>query len=260
MLARMNPVITSNSPLSWFWIWKLLLPEKIKFFFWLACHNSAPTLSMLNHRNIAHSVLCSRCGFHDETFLHCVRDCTHSKYLWRQAGFNQSNFFFNDDAINWIKNGVMGPYSFLFAATIWWAWMNRNMMFLDNENWSNAKLSFNIQSMVDTVKTCYPSISNTTDEDQFIKWNNNNHPCVILNVDGSCLGSPIRAGYGGILRNDAGFFLLGFTGYIQNSSDILYAELYSIYKGLLLAKEMGVTDFVCYSDSLHCINILNSPQ
>jgi len=95
------------------------------------------------------------------------------------------------------------------------------MICLGNENWSNAKLSFNIQSMVDTLKACYPCISSTTDEDQFIKWNNNNHFCVILNVDGSCLGSPIRAGYGGILRNYAGFFSSGFSGYIQNSSDIL---------------------------------------
>ena len=55
------------------------------------------------------------------------------------------------------------------------------------------------------------------------------------------------------------FFLSDFSGSIQNSFDILYAELYVIYKVLLLAKEMGITDFVCYSDSLHCINILNGP-
>jgi len=113
--------------------------------------------------------------------------------------------------------------------------------------------------MVDTLKACYPSISSTSDEGQFTKWNNNNHSCVILNVDGSCLGSPIRAGYGGILRSYAGFFLSAFSGYIQNSSDILYVELYAIYKGLFLVKEMGITDFVCYSNSLHCINILKGP-
>jgi len=83
-----------------------------------------------------------------------------------------------------------------------------------NENWSNAKLSFNIQGIVDTFKACYPSISSTTDEGQFTKWNNNNHSCVILNVDGCCLGSPMRAGYRGILRNYACFFLSAFSGYI----------------------------------------------
>jgi len=93
MFARMNSVIPSNSLLSWSWIWKLQLSEKIKFLFWLACHNSVPTLSMLNHRNIAHSAMCSRYSLHDETFLHCVRDYTHSKHLWQQVRFNHSDFF-----------------------------------------------------------------------------------------------------------------------------------------------------------------------
>ncbi|MCI35860.1 RNA-directed DNA polymerase (Reverse transcriptase), partial [Trifolium medium] len=96
--------------------------------------------------------------------------------------------------------------------------------------------------------------------DRFIKWNNNNFSCTILNVDRSCLGSPARAGFGGIIRNTFGYYLTGFSGYIQGSSDILYAELYAIYKGLLLAKNMGIDELVCYSDSLHCINLIKGPQ
>jgi len=61
--------------------------------------------------------------------------------------------------------------------------------------------------MVDTPKACYPSNSNSIEEDKFVDWNNNNHSCVILNVDGSYLGSPIKADFGGVLRNDAGFYL-----------------------------------------------------
>ncbi|XP_024636323.1 uncharacterized protein [Medicago truncatula] len=96
-------------------------------------------------------------------------------------------------------------------------------------------------------------------EDKFVKWNHNNHPNVILNVDGSCLGSPTRTGYGGILRNDAGFYLYGFSGYIHDSSVILYAELYVIYQGLSLANEKGIVDLFCYSNSLLCINIITGP-
>jgi len=33
--------------------------------------------------------------------------------------------------------------------------------------------------------------------------------------------------------------------------------LYAIYQGLLLAKNMGISDLVCYSDSLYCMNIFN---
>jgi hypothetical protein len=52
----------------------------------------------------------------------------------------------------------------------------------------------------------------------------------------------------------------GFSGFIQGSSDILFAELYAVYKGFLLAKDMSVDELVCYSDSLHCVNLINGPQ
>nr|ABN08698.1 RNA-directed DNA polymerase; Ribonuclease H, putative [Medicago truncatula] len=84
----MQPVTLPNSSLSWVWIWKLKLPEKIKFLVWLACHNSVPTISLLNHRNIAPTATCSRCNLHVETFLHCVHDCHNSKNIWQHSRFN----------------------------------------------------------------------------------------------------------------------------------------------------------------------------
>ncbi|MCI17304.1 RNA-directed DNA polymerase (Reverse transcriptase), partial [Trifolium medium] len=55
-----------------------------------------------------------------------------------------------------------------------------------------------------------------------------------------------------LARNIFGHYLAGF---IQGSSDILLAELYAIYKALLLAKDMSIDELVCYSDSLHCVNL-----
>ncbi|PNY07146.1 replication A1-like protein [Trifolium pratense] len=55
----------------------------------------------------------------------------------------------------------------------------------------------------------------------------------------SCLDSPVRSGFGGIIRNTFGHYLANFSSFIQGSSDILLAKLYAIYKGLLLAKDIG---------------------
>ena len=66
----------------------------------------------------------------------------------------------------------------------------------------------------------------------------------------------MRDGYGGILQNNSGFYLSGFSGYIHDSSDILYVELYDIYQGLILAKSLNIVGLVCYIDSLHCTNLL----
>jgi len=76
-------------------------------------------------------------------------------------------------------------------------------------------------------------------------------------MDGSCIGTPQRAGFGGIIGNPTWFFLWDFHGFITNSDDILFDELSAIYHGLLMARDMDIIDFVCYSNSLLCTNLIN---
>ncbi|GAU36732.1 hypothetical protein TSUD_318300 [Trifolium subterraneum] len=89
--------------------------------------------------------------------------------------------------------------------------------------------------MVETFTSCFVSRSSSAHIDRYIRWNSDNHPCVILNVD-------------------------GFSGFIQNSPDILLAELYAIFHGLTLAKDMNFDTLICSSDSLHCINLIKGPN
>jgi len=132
-------------------------------------------------------------------------------------------------------------------------------MCLSNENWSLSHLFSNIKSMVDNFKVCFPFISNVASSDRLINWNNNNLINVILNVDGSCMSFPIRAVYEGVLRNNACFYFSDFSGFIHSSTDILYAKLYAIYKGLLLAKDLEITSLVCYPIFVHNINLVKGP-
>jgi hypothetical protein len=63
-----------------------------------------------------------------------------------------------------------------------------------------------------------------------------------------------------IIRNIFGHCFAGFSGFIQGSYDILFAGLYTIYKACLLARDMNIDELVCYSDSLHCVNLIKGPQ
>jgi hypothetical protein len=78
-------------------------------------------------------------------------------------------------------------------------------------------------------------------------------------VDGSCLGFSVRSVFCGIIRNTFRHYLAGFSDFIPKTSDILLVELYDIYKGVLLAREISIDELICYSDSLHCVN-LKGPQ
>ncbi|XP_024634721.1 uncharacterized protein [Medicago truncatula] len=204
---------------------------------------------------MAPSATCARCGDHDETFLHCVRDCRFSSNIWHKIGFIGTDFFTVQNAYDWIKNSTSDNRTTLFLVGLWWVW-NRNLMYLNNETWSMTRLCNNIHSSTDVIRSSFQRDGSAAPLDRLIKWNCNNHQGSILNVDGSCLGSPTHAGFGGLLRNNAGFYLSGFSGFIPNSTDILLAELTTIYHGLSKAIEMGVDDLICYYDSLLSINLI----
>ncbi|KAK2403585.1 hypothetical protein QL285_053005 [Trifolium repens] len=109
----------------------------------------------------------------------------------------------------------MSSHALIFLVGVWWSWRHCSQMFLNNETWSLSRLSFNIQAMVRTFSEPAPPASNDRLVNKYIKWNNNNYPCTILNVDDSCLGSPVRYEFDGIIRNTFGRYLAGFSGFIQ---------------------------------------------
>jgi len=119
-------------------------------------------------------------------------------------------------------------------------------MCLSHETWSLTRIHFHIQSSAEMIKSIFHTAT-APHPDRMVHWNNENFSCNVLNVDGSCLGTPTRAEYGGIVRNSAGLY---FSGYIAATSGILFTELTAIHRGLLLAIESEIEVLVCYSDSL----------
>jgi hypothetical protein len=255
-LLSSSETATANTPHhSWSWVWKLQVPEKYKFIIWLVIHDAAPTLSLLHHRHITMSAICGRCGEHEESFLHCIRDCTFSKTVWQQFGFSDAQFFAINCAHDWIKGNANGPCAHIFLACLWWSWRQRNNMCINNDTWPLTRLSCNIHNSAETNQQAFQTAP-TACSDRWISWNSSNFNCHILNVDGSCLGTPLRAGYGGLIRNNAELFLNGFSGHIQDSTCILLAELTAIHKGLSLAADMGIEVLVCFSDSQLSVNLI----
>ncbi|MCI12950.1 replication protein A1-like protein, partial [Trifolium medium] len=126
----------------------------------------APTLALLHHRRIAASDICTRCNDHVETFLHCIRDCTHSRHIWIKVGFSGPEFFFPTCAIDWIRAGIESPSTTLFLATLWWTWRLRNMMCISHENWSAQHIVTNIQNDVITISSALNSGISPTNFDR----------------------------------------------------------------------------------------------
>jgi len=65
-------------------------------------------------------------------------------------------------------------------------------------------------------------------------------------------GIPFGQVFGGVIRNNLGTYIAGFSRSINNSHDILFAELTTLYKGLT---SLNFEEMVCYSGSL--LNLIN---
>lgn len=87
---------------------------------------------------------------------------------------------------------------------------------------------------------------------RWIIWHESGEDAAILNVDGSCLGNPGRAGFGGILRDGSGGWMGGFAGQLGVANNFT-AELVALLRGLDFAWSKGVSDLICYSDSTSVI-------
>lgn len=234
---------------SWNWIWRLPAPENIKFFFWLVFHNSVPTLSVLHHRGISPTAICRICQREDETLLHCIRDCPGVKRIWNRLGFIDGNFHHQSDAHIWLKQGATGPKDKLFIACVWWSWRARNAKCFNDETILFPRLLLSVLNLSETLNVCFNSEISKPQDVRQISWLQLNREETILNVDGSSLGNPGPAGFGGLARNPDGGWLFGFSGHI-GISDVLKAELLGIFNGLKLAWERGIRNLICYTDSL----------
>ncbi|GAU12283.1 hypothetical protein TSUD_141910 [Trifolium subterraneum] len=197
----------------------------------------------------------SLCNTHLETTLHCLRDCDFAQSIWKSIGFSNLNFFQGDDPYVWIRNGLHCSSMFLFMATIWWIWRARNALCLNSESILFYSLKLRIMDYALLIENCH-SNHHDTSTSKLVKWNALGGTGMILNVDGSSLGNPGISGFGGLIHNADGAWVLGFFGNL-GVNNILHAELRAIYKGLLLAWDLNIKDLWCYSDSEMAIKLIS---
>ncbi|XVF33470.1 hypothetical protein REPUB_Repub17cG0171200 [Reevesia pubescens] len=82
---------------------------------------------------------------------------------------------------------------------------------------------------------------------------------VKINVDGSVKSQTGRAFVGSVLRNDHGDWILGFY-YGVGVCDILTAELWAIYHGLVIGWDKGFRNFEVETNSMTAVKkISNAP-
>lgn len=123
---------------------------------------------------------------------------------------------------------------------------------------ADQAIAVHITAMSTDIGRTFPSQATVQTLERWVRWCSTLPNSVVVNVDESVLGTPSRGGYGGCLRTFARRWIRGFFGF-DTATDILCLELMAIFRGLVMAWDMGYRVVECQSDSLDAVNLALSP-
>lgn len=79
----------------------------------------------------------------------------------------------------------------------------------------------------------------TTHKERLVPWKKPNWGFLKMNTYGSSLGNLRRIGFGRLIQDEHGKWIVGFFGFLGTST-IMHAKLAAIYQGLKVATGFGL--------------------
>ena len=174
--------------------------------------------------------------------------------MWNQLGVTASNYYFwHVNFLDWLslnvrtndKLHVIGtPWKIVFTLALWSIWKSRNDIVFNGKGWS-LKLAMDIVYQAKEYLHCVATPRLEARRVlRRIRWERPKQGWKKLNTDGSCSELHDLVSYGGVVRNDDGQWVVGFSKRIGVTSSFAI-ELWGIREGLKL----------CCNLNIHCLEI-----
>nr|KYP70286.1 Putative ribonuclease H protein At1g65750 family [Cajanus cajan] len=103
----LTPGLAAEGDAVWKKLWKIMIPEKVKFFLWQCLHLALPTNQVRADRRLSESGACSRCSCPQKTILHALRDCPYSREVLMSGGCSRGWSFSVMDCFQWLKGIIL---------------------------------------------------------------------------------------------------------------------------------------------------------
>lgn len=139
-------------------------------------------------------------------------------------------------------------HGILLAIILWVQWITRNKLVFEHRVVPLSSQMMQVWSLFKDINNAYGIPLDNMGAGRApldVSWQRPNPGGVVLNVDGSTLSNPGKTGFGGLVRNEDGEFLMGFLwecGHnshwaCRDSSRVAWPEIvqeYGIYLGQML--------------------------
>ena len=257
---------TDVGPFNGMWVWKLDTIPRVKTFMWQCLHNAIGVGVCLVKRCISNDDICPLCHREPETILHRLRDCGTSKQIWERLGVRQNSNFYEGNLGQWLeyncKNntcrlGEQPPWRIIFPFNIWLLRKHRNATIFRN---LHAQPNVHKDALFRSLEFQHCGLNNKKSGSKRVvqvRWERPQVGWACLNTDGAAVGNPGRAGCGGLIRNEHGEWLGGFSRSI-GCDDSFMAELWGLRDGLTLCIDLHLTVVDVQLDAKAVVQLLSN--
>ncbi|KAM7525590.1 hypothetical protein LguiA_015492 [Lonicera macranthoides] len=250
---------------NWLWLWKIRIPRKLNFFLWTIRHGK----NLCNHQRMMRGMNtmgdCKFCGGLENND-HIFRYCYKANEVWNSC---RSNLILdnhaNVDFKTWLdtnvknsqRDDIRSTANTFFIFIIWSLWKAKNKFEFDNKLMSAEDIKRESTKFARSVLNAYilDSKPPSSTQNLLINWKFPPAGIVKINTDGSCLGNPGPAGFGGVARDNQGNWLEGFAGFIGKAT-ILKAELWAVREAMMLIKRKHWLYAIVEVDSSNVCDLL----
>ncbi|KAK1278350.1 hypothetical protein QJS04_geneDACA014817 [Acorus gramineus] len=255
-----------STPPAWTkWIWRSIQVQRHSFLTWKFFLNKAPTLSRLLRKGLVQDQTCSLCTVGEETSDHLTLQCPYSRYIFHSLlkdmlikGPVPKRL---SDLPTWLDTKVTHPVKKTIATSMlttffWFIWMERNNRIFRGKSLHKrelmgrikAKITIRLQfsvlkaaispELIKVAENYGTSISDIPAISKPVQWIPSDSNWLKVNSDGSL--SEDRGGYGAIMRDEKGNFIIGAAGQ-SNPKSINLLEFQGILLGLELGLQIGAS-------------------
>ena len=191
----------------WTAIWKLWLPNKIKFFAWRACHEILPTVANMTRRKVLNDDKCSVCTRETESTINALWDCAAVQDIWarssrklHKARHCQTNMMhLMEELLERLNQDELE----LFWTHAWIVWNQRNCLLHGGQLKVPSSLTNRAKEYITEFRITQTRLDvQRTKQPNGDTWQPPPPEEFKLNFDVAVLSDSGRTGYGAIIRNE----------------------------------------------------------
>ena len=252
----------------WKCMWRVEVPQRVRFFLWLASQDRLMTNSNRFIRKMADDPRCLVCGEVEENTIHILRDCPAASRIWKLLRVDTDDMGWNIPLRDWLLGNIEHRnlkieegWAQIFSVACWWLWRWRNeRCFNVDPRIPVDQVSF-IFARLKQIREAYEQGPKGAEghrsmrQEVLIRWKYPGMGWMKLNTDGASKGNPGKAGAGGLIRGHRGELFEVFAANCGECSST-QAELLVVMRGLIVAWNGGHRKVVVSVDSEVVLKLL----